>query len=411
MSRPQHARHLDRPRVMLYMGTQGTLSGLDYHVLTLCEHLDRDRLDVAITCPVEDRNEDLPVRMAGRGITLHRFASEERTRTGYVKRTLGLIRLLRRERVDVLHVHAGGFTGFNAFLAALLARVPVLFVTHHSLFGLSPHSKAGRLSLWLEKRMATRVVALNTGHARDLATIGIPPERIVVVPNGVDLSRFGPAESSPSTVEDGEVPLFRLAIVSRLIEGKGHEEILRALHKLVGRYPQLRLLVVGDGPNRPRIEALVRELGLGGVVELVGQLSNDRVPVLLRSGRVILLPSYMSGETFPNTLLEGTAMGLAAIGTRFAAIPDIIAEGETGLLVEPRDVDGLAEAIEKMVSNPAMTAEMGRKGHLRAKQLFSAEALGRNLTNLYVQAISENRNQKTEIRNQKSRKRDLISDF
>jgi glycosyltransferase involved in cell wall biosynthesis len=84
------------------------------------------------------------------------------------------------------------------------------------------------------------------------------------------------------------------------------------------------------------------------------------------------------------------ATGLAAIGTRYVGIPDIIAEGETGLLVEPQDVEGLAGAIEKLVSNPQLTAEMGRKGRRRVEQLYSAEAHGRAMTALYLQVASEN---------------------
>jgi glycosyltransferase involved in cell wall biosynthesis len=185
-------RSNDTISVMQYMGTQGTLSGLDYHVLMVCEHLDRNSIDVMLTCPVENRNEDLPARLEKSGVALFPFPTEGRDRLSYVKRTLALVRLLRRERVDVLHVHAGGFTGFNAFLAATFAGVRTIAVTHHSLFGLRPHSAAGRLSLLLEKRLASLVLTPYSGQIDDLASVGIPRERIRAVPNGVDLDRFSP---------------------------------------------------------------------------------------------------------------------------------------------------------------------------------------------------------------------------
>jgi glycosyltransferase involved in cell wall biosynthesis len=127
---------------------------------------------------------------------------------------------------------------------------------------------------------------------------------------------------------------------------------------------------------------------VGDIVEMLGALPNDQVPAQMARAQAIALPTYFKGEAFPVMLLEGMAMGLPTIGSRYVGIPDIISDGETGLLVEPQDVEGLAGALEVLVSNPQSAAEMGRKGRLRAERLFSSEAMGRSMTALYT-SVSE----------------------
>ena len=376
--------------VMQYMGTQGDLSGLDYHVLTLSEHLDRAELNVMLTCAVKNRSEDLEAWAKKTGIPLFPFPTERRNGVSYLRRMLALIRLLRRERVDVLHLHSGGFTGFNALLAAKFAGVRAIIVTHHSLFGDRPHNRDGRMSLWIERLFATRIIAIYNGQVPKLRSLGIPGDRIKVVPNGVNLSRFDVFCNSDDTGES-DPGIFRLAISSRLIEGKGHVELLHAVHRLAGRYPGLRLLIIGDGPLRSQLEVEIQALNLEDRVEMVGQVTNSEVPFLLRGAHAVVLPSYMPGETFPTSLIEGMAMNLPAIGTRYVGIPDIIADRETGLLVEPRDLESLIAAIEKMMSDPVYAGEMGRKARARAQEHFSAEALARALTNVYIDASSPKR--------------------
>jgi glycosyltransferase involved in cell wall biosynthesis len=368
---------------MQYIGNLG-MGGAENHVLTLCEHVDRQRIKPMITCVTHDRAE-IVQRAARLDVPVYGFPTPGRDLRSYLKRTLALAKLLRREQVDVLHIHATGYTGLNALIAALTARIPVIVITHHAWYGPRPHNRGGYVTRWLEKRFATRVIMLYSGAARELASVGIPSQRIAVVPMGVDLQRFRPAEHT-----NGLAPSpTRLIMVARMFWGKGHEPLLEAVARLAGRYPRLRLLLVGDGPLRSAIEAQIAELGLGDVVEVAGHVPNEQIPAVLRTAQVTVLPSYMPGEAFPNTLLEGMATGLAAVGTRWVGIPDIIADGETGLIVEPRNVDDLAAAIERLVADPALAAEMGRKARCRAEQLFSAERIVHSISDIYLQAASE----------------------
>jgi glycosyltransferase involved in cell wall biosynthesis len=369
--------------VLQYSGTHTNMGGLEYHVLTMCEKLGRDRIRLLFASREDSHPEFFG--WAGRlGIPVLTFPPAKEDKVAFLRRALWLARVIRQERVDVLHIHAVGLSGLPAYLAAWLARVPSLVVTHHAWYDGKPEGWFQRLGVWFERRIADRVIAFHSGMVSDLKALGIKADRLLTVPHGVDLSRFL-FRDNESVTEPG---IFRVATVARMVEGKGQEEIVRAVHKLAQQHPQLRLLLIGDGPTRPRIEALVQELGLEDIVEIAGYVANDEVPAMGSKAQVMALPTYYEGETFGIVLIEGMALGMATIGSRYVAIPDIIVEGETGLLVEPRDVDGLAQAIEKLVRSPELAAEMGRKGRRRAEENFSAEALGRTMTQLYLSSRS-----------------------
>ncbi|HMI85805.1 MAG TPA: glycosyltransferase family 4 protein, partial [Polyangiaceae bacterium] len=138
--------------------------------------------------------------------------------------------------------------------------------------------------------------------------------------------------------------------------------------------------------QRPAIEAEVRRLRLEAIVDLKGHVANEQVPALMGTASAVVLPSYMPGETFPLSLIEAMAMRLPTIGSRWFGIPDIVAHGETGLIVEPRDVAGLAHAIEQLVTSPELARRMGQSGYERAMKLFTADAVGGAYERIYQEA-------------------------
>jgi glycosyltransferase involved in cell wall biosynthesis len=148
--------------------------------------------------------------------------------------------------------------------------------------------------------------------------------------------------------------------------------------------------MIGDGPLRPAVEQQIRECGLEHVIELTGWVPNHEVPALLRTTQAIVLPSYFWGEAFPVTLMEGMAMGLPAIGTRWAGIPDLIVDGETGFLIEPGNVDALVQAIEQLIGDPALAAAMGQHAKARVHRCFDARRMGQTMLTLYRQCLHGN---------------------
>jgi glycosyltransferase involved in cell wall biosynthesis len=132
----------------------------------------------------------------------------------------------------------------------------------------------------------------------------------------------------------------------------------------------------------PRAE--IDRRGLRNVVTSLGRLTHRDMPALMREAHVVVLPSYMSGEMFPICLIEGMALGLPAIATRYSGIPEIVEHGETGILVEPRDADALADAIEHFL----IYSEMRQKALARFRAHFSSGAVANAYLEHYQQALN-----------------------
>jgi glycosyltransferase involved in cell wall biosynthesis len=174
-----------------------------------------------------------------------------------------------------------------------------------------------------------------------------------------------------------------LILPARLVKEKGHAELLEAMAQVRRRLPQVRLSIVGTGAAQTDIKQTITRLQLEDIVDMMGHVPHAEMPDLMRRHHVVVLPSYMPGETFPVALLEGMCMGMPCIGTRWFGIPDIIADGETGVLVEPRDADALARAIEALAGNPAFFSRASEAAARRARQEFTGHAVASRYQELY----------------------------
>lgn len=166
--------------------SKGVIGGAETFALTLCENLDHAKVLVIMTAP---QNEEIMQRAGRMGIELHPFPAHHQGKLSYLRRLISLALLLRRLNVDVVHVHSTGFTGLNAFSAARLANVPVV-VTQHAWYGAKPTNWAERLSKWCQIHWVARILVPHHQYSKDLAAAGIPAEKIIVVPNAVDVQRF-----------------------------------------------------------------------------------------------------------------------------------------------------------------------------------------------------------------------------
>jgi glycosyltransferase involved in cell wall biosynthesis len=219
--------------------------------------------------------------------------------------------------------------------------------------------------------------------AAELVAEGIPQDRTSVIPFCVDEQLFSGRSRSPASGE------LTLVMAARMYYGKGQIHLLAALAKILPRYPKVRAVFIGDGPTRPEIEAEIDRLGLRGVVASKGRVDHREIPALMRSAHVVVLPSYMTGEMFPLCLIEGMALGLPAIGTRFSGIPEIIADGETGILVEPRDEEALERAILRYLEEPGFYARAQQNALARFRSRFAATAVARAYLEHYQSALQD----------------------
>jgi glycosyltransferase involved in cell wall biosynthesis len=380
-------------RVMHVLGNVG-MTGVETFLLALCAAQQRRGLEPSIACDLEGRDE-LVASAGAMDVVVHSLpvavpqslkrgpARKIASATFHGKRVRRLTQLFSSTEAQVLHAHPVGIGGLDGFVAARRAGV-VLVVTHHAtLAWFEPfRTKLSDLTFWLERRWASRIVCPYRAARDEMVAHGIIESQVAVVPFCVDPRKFDRRACDPAP----HSAIFRLFFVGRLIEGKGHRELLQAVARLPHLHEKLRVVMLGDGPERPAIEAEVRRLGLGALVELMGHVANENVPVLLQTASAVVLPSYMPGETFPLSLIEAMAMRLPVIGSRWFGIPDIVADGETGIVVEPHDVTGLAQAIERLSTSTDLAQKMGQNGYARAMKLFASDAVAEAYEQIYDEA-------------------------
>jgi glycosyltransferase involved in cell wall biosynthesis len=356
----------------------------ELRVITL-KHLDRARYDVRVCC-LGDLGP-IGAEIAALGYPVDALGRSDRTFD--LGTTLALRRYLREHAPDVVQTSLFR-TNWHGRLAALLAGVPVLIAEEHSLHDprvgfyrysarLGPLFRAG--DRWLAGRSAA-IIACSRAVADSItADEGIPSERFVVIPNAADPERLLPVLGRPATrarfgYTDREIVL---GTVSSLTAVKGHIVLLEAFAEARRSVPGLRLLVVGDGPARTGIESAVGRLGLRAVVRLVGR---TRMLGDLISSMDAFASAALS-EGFGITFVEAMALGVPCVAFRLGGIPEVVLDGETGILVPPRDGRAFSDALVRLATDPPLRLKLGAAGRARVAAHFTPERYAQAMADLY----------------------------
>lgn len=165
--------------------------------------------------------------------------------------------------------------------------------------------------------------------------------------------------------------------ISASEEYKGHDYLIRAMPSLLTRFPDLVYRIVGDGDGRPALEALAEREGVAGAVRFHGVVSDERLDHLYAEAALFVMPSR--GEGFGFVFLEAMARGLPVVAGNVDATPEVIQDGETGLLVNPTSVDEIVEAVSRILSSEDLRHDMGRSGQERVTREFGFERFRRQL--------------------------------
>lgn len=293
-------------------------------------------------------------------------------------------------RPDVLHVHwwfPGGLTVWPS--RGLPRELPVVITSHGTdLFLLDRIRMARPLARWVFAR-AAQVTVISSPLVPRVTALGVPPERVTVVPMPLDAATFSAGDGS--SARDGDLILF----VGRLIERKGAEFAIRAVAELRQRGKKLRLLVVGDGPERAALERLAGTLGVRAAVAFAGLLPPAEVAPLYRRAAALVFPAVTDWkgeqEGFGMVLVEAMRSGLPIVATKSGGIPDVIADGTTGLLVAERDPAAIADAVAKLLADPAQAKRLAAAAQADVAARFAPERIARVFDDVYRRAAGQGR--------------------
>jgi phosphatidylinositol alpha-1,6-mannosyltransferase len=220
-------------------------------------------------------------------------------------------------------------------------------------------------------RQAHFGVAVSRYTQRALLKLGIPQEKIVFIPNGVNASLFQPGQKSPSLIRrygiQGQKVLLTLA---RLVARKGQDEVIKTLPQILRRVPQAVYLVVGRGRYERELKSLTRSLNLQDKVIFAGYVPQEEIVEHYQLADVYIMPSREiesrgDVEGFGITFLEANACGIPVIGGRSGGISDAVVDGQTGLLVDPEDGDHIAEAVIRLLTDEVYARQLGQQGRQR----------------------------------------------
>jgi len=229
---------------------------------------------------------------------------------------------------------------------------------------------------------AAAVVAVSNEMAEALVALGAPRERVHVIPCGVDLERFRGADP-------GQAPPVFVA-TGRFVAKKAPHATLRAFARAAATVPEARLVMIGDGELRPSAHALAAELGVADRVSFPGSVPPEAVAEAMRAARAFVQHSVVAPngdrEGTPVSVLEAAASGLPVVATRHGGIREAVVEGETGLLVDEGDVEGMAGHLVTLARDPARAAALGAAGRRRAGELHSLERSIARLWQVMAQA-------------------------
>jgi L-malate glycosyltransferase len=332
----------------------------------LITNLDRDRFTPVLWC----NGAEMADAARSAGIVTHRtpfeYYFDYDSPAFSLTRYRAFVRegrdLVRRHDARVLHANGAAPTQW-LIPVARRGRIPLLTHLH------SPYLRRSRFVCRLHQ--ADLVAGVSRFIVDDLAHDGMDPDRLRVIPNGVDFARLRRGGATDPRGQLG-IPRDALVITSvgSLVARKAQALILEAFASA----PDLReahLILAGEGPDRPMLEAMIAERGLAARVHLPGDYRD--MPALYGASDVFVLASHV--EAFGLVLVEAGFFALPSVGTRVGGIPDVIAEGETGLLVPPNDAAALSDALSTLCRDPERRRAMGAAAKRRVEACFSVERM------------------------------------
>lgn len=382
---------------VLVLNTQKNMFAPQYIHATLVRLLDRARFAPRVAISDECVGARVWEEALGEPVWTLPLGTSVTLRTGLVPRAAaalanlrmipGLLRLaarMRREGIDVIHTETKPRDALCGTVLSVLGGAKLVIHWHTLYWGWYP-------LVWkLAFRRATAILAVSEASRRSLMDIGVPGEKIHVLYNGLDVRRFRPGADGAAVRAALGIPpeAFVVLLTGRLCPDKGQGDLLRAVGMLKARGHEVSVLLVGRddvmatpgrASYRAELEALAHDLGIEGQVYYLDH-SGD-MPAVNAAADVVTLPSYT--ESFGMVLAEGMACGKPVVGTLCGGIPEMITEGETGLLVPIGEPADLAAALERLVEDPALRAGLGENARRAVVERFSQERMAADAGRLF----------------------------
>jgi glycosyltransferase involved in cell wall biosynthesis len=373
---------------LLWLIDSLTMGGAERLVPNFARAYDKNRFELEVACLKELGGNPIADELAEMGVPVTVINSRNLRDAAAFRR---LVVFIRQRGFDIIHTHLT-YADIWGRLAGRIIGVPVVSTLHVEHYGGENVSEQrGRaiekLADCVRRQIGDSVIAVSDSMRRNFIEKGYREDRLVTIYNGIDLDKFRlPADFSHSKARaefgiSASSPV--VATVSVLREGKGHELLLPAAERVLKAEKNARFLIVGGGPLENALRQKAADAGLEKNVIFTG-MRHDVVNLLALSD-IFVLPS--TRDQLPTVFLEAMAMNLPAIGLNSGGVPEMVADGETGIIVQSPDAGELSEAILKLLQDSETARAMGGKGRQRVEREFSALVWAQKLQELYGKVI------------------------
>ena len=376
-----------RPLRVMHVFGGRILSGVETSILTLSAG-QRDHVDEVVLVPLAEGSFDVEARR--RGFTVDPLNKRCRYDVAQIPK---LARMIKRHRIDLVHSHAVN-GAFYACPAGRLARVRAQVCHFRAPTAASLEDVyrwnllrvlADKYHRWLT-RWCQRLITVSPALRDELIRDGVPPEKVVYVPNETNLSTYDRSGAAREAIraEFRMTPdLTVIGTVARLAAFKNIPLLLRAAKPLTEAHDDVRLVIVGDGPDRPALERMARDLGIDQKVYFAGW-RND-VARVLSAFDLFALPSRTEG--MPNTVMEAMALGKPVVATDVGGVAELVKDEETGLLVPSDDLERFTGALSRMLEDRQFAGRVASAGREFIEKNHNGSTVAGRVLDVYVDLL------------------------
>jgi glycosyltransferase involved in cell wall biosynthesis len=377
-------------KILYIIGTLD-IGGTEKQLVELIKRLDKNRFNIAVCCLSQSgplissvHSEGIPVEVIG-------FRGFRHSEKGYLRNLpriislfVQLTRYIKKEQPHILH----GFLFWAYILGTYAAKLAGVSHIISSRRGLGMFKQDKRHYLFLEKvaNHLTEIIIANSEAVRrdTIQQEKVPASKIMMVYNGIDtaLYEIPPDQKLRAALNIGEKSKI-VSIIANFIHYKGHGFFLHACSEVRKKLSDVKFMLIGDGPLKKDMKELAEDLNIEKDVLFLG--SRKDIPALLSITDIVVLSSLEEG--FSNAILEAMAAGKPVIATHVGGNPEAILQGETGLLVLPKNSDTLAGAMIQLLENPDIAVKMGKAGRERVKQEFSMDRMVQSIEQIYEKVM------------------------
>ena len=374
--------------VMLSNSFPPEIGGIQAHVVNLAQSLAAQGNEVRVVTVRRNKSQRVRDTFGGLKVTRLPQLNFAKTLTAqYLAAASAVLIALRlRGEADVVHYHTYWPDAFTAFLVNKF--VPTIYTAHESRFLIMSEQGESRRKLELALKPFQGIIAPSTELLTVARQLGVSRDRSVFIPNAVDANKFSPRVERGSLRSLSDIPADHILILCprRLVPKNGVEFLIDGLRLVRQRFEKISLVIVGDGPEREKLEARASEFGLQNSVVFLGNQSNDNLPRFYADADIVAIPSLKEATSIAG--LEAMASARAVVATNVGGLPEIIEDGVSGLLVAPSDPEALALAIMRLIEAPDLREQLGLAARACVERKFTWDQVANETTNAYERAIA-----------------------